>query len=108
MGKIFGNVRVSTLEQNLDPQIDTLNRAGAQVIYTGTGSDKITERKELAALLKAASLGYTIVVFKLYRISRSTKHLIELTEYFESQNIQFISIQDNIDTSIPTGCFFSV
>lgn len=106
MGKIFGYARVSTLEQNLDSQIDTLNRAGAQVIYTETGSGKITERKELAALLKAASSGDTIVVFKLDRISRSTKHLIELTEYFESQNIQFISIQDNIDTSTPTGRFF--
>ena len=84
MGKIFGYARVSTLDQNLDSQIDTLNRLGAQVIYTETRSGKITERKELAALLKAASSGDTLVVFKLDRISQTTKHLIELTEYFES------------------------
>lgn len=106
MGKIFGYARVSTFEQNLDSQIDALNHAGTQVIYTETGSGKNTDRKELAALLKAASSGDTIIVFKLDRISRSTKHLIELTEYFEVHNIQFVSIQDSIDTSTPTGRFF--
>ena len=106
MGKIFGYARVSTFEQNLDSQVDALNRAGAQVIYTEKGSGKNNDRLELNALLKAASSGDTIVVFKLDRISRSTRHLIELTEHFETQGIQFISLQDNIDTSNPTGRFF--
>lgn len=106
MGKTFGYARVSTLDQNLDSQIDALTKAGAQVIYTEKDSGKNSNRIELTALLKAASSGDTIIVFKLDRISRSTKHLIELTEYFEKQNIQFISIQDSIDTSSPTGRFF--
>lgn len=106
MGKIFGYARVSTLDQNLDSQMDTLTKAGAQVIYTEKDSGKNSNRVELSALLKAASSGDTIIVFKLDRISRSTKHLIELTEYFEQEHIQFISIQDSIDTSSPTGRFF--
>ena len=106
MGKIFGYARVSTMDQNLDLQIDALKKAGAQVIYTEKSSGKNKYRNELAALLKAVSSEDTIVVYKLDRISRSTKHLIELTEYFEQNNIQFISLQDNIDTESPMGRFF--
>lgn len=106
MGKTFGYARVSTLNQNLDLQMDALEHAGAQVIYTEKESGTNRERVELAALLKAASAGDTLIVYKLDRISRSTKHLIELTDYFDQHNIQLISIRDSIDTSTPTGRFF--
>lgn len=106
MGKIFGYARVSTIDQNLDLQIDALKKAGAKVIYTEKSSGKNKHRNELTALLKAVSSEDTIIVYKLDRISRSTKHLIELTEYFEQNNIQFISLQDNIDTESPMGRFF--
>ncbi len=85
MGKIFGYARVSTQDQNLDLQIDALKKAGAAVIYKEkiTGTKK--ERLELEQLLKAISEGDSIVVYKLDRISRSTKHLIELAETFEEK-----------------------
>ena len=106
MGKIFGYARISKTDQNLDLQKDSLLNYGAQVIYEEKNSGKNTKRPELAALLKAASSDDIIVVYKLDRISRSTRHLIELAEYFEKNGIQFVSIVDFIDTSTPTGRFF--
>jgi DNA invertase Pin-like site-specific DNA recombinase len=47
-----------------------------------------------------------VIIYKLDRISRSTKHLIELSELFENKGVQFVSIQDNIDTSTAIGRFF--
>ncbi|MGM0867600.1 MAG: recombinase family protein [Bacillota bacterium] len=106
MGKIFGYARVSTQDQNLDLQTDALKKAGAAVIYKEkiTGTKK--ERPELEQLLKAISEGDSVVVYKLDRISRSTKHLIELAETFEEKKVNFISIQDSIDTSSAMGRFF--
>lgn len=51
--------------------------------------------------------GDSVVIYKLDRISRSTKHLIELSELFEELSVNFISIQDNVDTSTSMGRFFS-
>lgn len=103
---IFGYARVSTDEQNLDMQLDALNRYGAEKIYkekmTGTRKD----RPQLEELLKVLRKGDRVVVYKLDRISRSTKHLIELSEQFNELGVDFVSINDNIDTSTAIGKFF--
>lgn len=57
-------------------------------------------------MIKILRPGDTVVIFKLDRISRSTKHLIELSELFENKGVQFVSLQDSIDTSTPMGRFF--
>ncbi|MBF0706677.1 recombinase family protein (plasmid) [Alkalihalobacillus hwajinpoensis] len=106
MGKVFGYARVSTQDQILDLQIDALEKAGAAVIYKEKITGTRKERPELEQLLKAISKGDSVVVYKLDRISRSTKHLIELVETFEEKKVNFISIQDNIDTSTAMGRFF--
>jgi DNA invertase Pin-like site-specific DNA recombinase len=106
MGKVFGYARVSTQDQILDLQIDALEKAGAAVIYKEKITGTRKERPELEQLLKAISKGDSVVVYKLDRISRSTKHLIELVENFEEKKVNFISIQDNIDTSTAMGRFF--
>ena len=103
---IFGYARVSTQDQNLDMQIDELKKQGCERIYkekiTGTKKD----RPELEEMLKTLRAGDTVIVYKLDRISRSTKHLIELSDFFNENNVEFISIQDKIDTSTPMGRFF--
>lgn len=106
MARIFGYARVSTQDQNLELQIDALKKLGAIIIYKEKASGKKRERQELQALLNILSPGDTIAVYKFDRISPSTKHLIELAEYFSENNIQFISIQDNVDTSTSMGRFF--
>lgn len=96
---IFGYARVSTEEQNLEMQVDVLTQFGVEKIYkeklTGTRKD----RPQLEELLKVLRTGDKIVVYKLDRISRSTKHLIELSELFSDLGVDFVSITDSIDTS---------
>lgn len=103
---IVGYARVSTQEQNLQMQLDALTEHGCVEIFeekiTGTKKD----RPALNEMLKMIREGDRVVVYKLDRISRSTKHLIELADLFEKKGVEFVSIMDNIDTSTPTGRFF--
>lgn len=103
---IVGYARVSTQEQNLQMQLDALSEAGCFEIFeekmTGTKKD----RPALNEMLKMLREGDRVVVYKLDRISRSTKHLIELAELFDKKGVEFVSLVDNIDTSTPTGRFF--
>lgn len=103
---IFGYARVSTQDQKLELQLDALNKYKCDQIFQEKMSGKIKERPQLDNLLKVIREGDKVVVYKLDRISRSTKHLIELSELFEKKGVQFVSIQDNIDTSTPMGRFF--
>lgn len=102
----FGYARVSTQDQNLELQLDALKQYGCDQIFQEkiTGTKK--ERPQLEEMLKMLRTGDKVVIYKLDRISRSTKHLIELSELFESKGVQFVSIQDTIDTSTPMGRFF--
>lgn len=79
---IFGYAQVSTEEQNLNMQVDALTRFGVEKIYKEKLTGTRKNRPGLEELLKTLRSGDKIVVYKLERISRSTKHLIELSELF--------------------------
>jgi DNA invertase Pin-like site-specific DNA recombinase len=102
----FGYARVSTQDQSLSLQLDALDHYGVAETFEEKESGKRKNRPQLDELLKVLRKGDTVVVYKLDRISRSTKHLIELMEYFESKGIHFVSIQDKIDTTTAMGRFF--
>ena len=102
----FGYARVSTEEQRLDRQVDALEKAGCERIYLEKASGAKAGRPELEKLLSALRNGDEVVVAKLDRISRSTKHLIELTEKFNEIGVDFISLNDSIDTTTSMGRFF--
>lgn len=102
----FGYARVSTQDQSLSLQLDALAHYGVDQIFEEKESGKMKNRPQLDELLKVLRKDDTVIVYKLDRISRSTKHLIELMEYFESKEIHFISIQDKIDTTTAMGRFF--
>lgn len=102
----FGYARVSTQDQSLSLQRDALNKYGVDDTFEEKESGKRKSRPQLDELLKVLRKDDTVVVYKLDRISRSTKHLIELMEYFEIKGIHFVSIQDNIDTTTAMGRFF--
>ena len=102
----IGYARVSTQDQNLDMQIDALEKAGCERIYTEKMSGKRNDRPELARCLEALRKGDTLVVYKLDRLGRSTFKLLELTEGFERDGIDFVSVLDGIDTTTPVGRFF--
>ncbi|MCS7460356.1 recombinase family protein [Paenibacillus doosanensis] len=105
MSRKLGYARVSKGDQNYELQIDALIKAGVEErdIFKEkmTGSKK--ERPELDKLLAYAQPGDCIVVWKLDRIGRNIKHLIELSEYFRENNIHFISLKENIDTASIAG-----
>jgi len=102
---LIGYARVSTNEQNLDLQRDALQKAGVSPknLYT----DKITgtkqERPGLEAALSHLREGDTFVVWRLDRLGRSLKHLIETVTALKQQGIDFKSITENIDTATATG-----
>ncbi|MEM1486006.1 recombinase family protein [Oscillospiraceae bacterium PP1C4] len=84
---IFGYARVSTEQQNLDRQIDALNRYGVDTIYNEKMTGTKRERPELNKMLERMTSGDTVVIESLSRLGRSTKNLIELTELFQSIDI---------------------
>lgn len=101
---IFGYARVSTQEQNLDRQLDSLKVAGAEeIIYekiTGTKAD----RPELNRLIDKLRKGDVILVSDLTRLSRSTKDLFSLVEQIEKKGANIKSLKENwLDTTTPQG-----
>ncbi len=75
----IGYARVSTLEQNLDLQIDALEKAGCKKIITDESSGSVAERPGLTRLKEDLRDGDTVVVWRLDRLGRSLKHLIAFT-----------------------------
>jgi DNA invertase Pin-like site-specific DNA recombinase len=101
---IFGYARVSTQEQNLNRQLDSLKAAGAEEIIqekiTGTKAD----RPELNRLLDKLRKDDTVLVMDLTRLSRSTKDLFSLVELIEKKGANIKSIKESwLDTTTPTG-----
>ena len=102
---LIGYARVSTNEQNLDLQRDALRQAGvsAKNLYTDTITGTKENRPGLAQALSHLRPGDTLVVWRLDRLGRSLKHLIETVTALKQQGIAFKSITENIDTSSATG-----
>lgn len=99
----IGYARVSTQDQSLDLQLDALDKAGCEIVYQEKMSGMKDERPELRKLLLYARKGDILVVYKLDRLGRSTKRLIELSEELEQREIELVSIRDSIDTTTAVG-----
>lgn len=100
----IGYARVSKkTEQKLDLQLDALQKAGAEEIFQERMSGKIDDRPELSKLMSYIRKGDTLIVYKLDRLGRSTKKLLELAEELDQRGIELVSIKDQIDTSTPIG-----
>lgn len=100
---VIGYARVSTNEQSLDMQIDALTKAGCERIFSEKISGSKDVRRELAMLLLTLRSGDTLIVYKLDRLGRSLRHLLLLTQNFQQKGIIFKSLNENIDTTSPTG-----
>lgn len=103
---LIGYARVSTDDQNLDLQLDALKAAGCTQVYTDKVTGTAKTRDGLNEALKYARDGDTLVVWKLDRLGRTVKGLVELVEGIQARGVQFKSITDSIDTSTPAGRFF--
>lgn len=103
---LIGYARVSTQDQNLDLQLDALKSAGCEKVFEDKVSGTRTDRPGLSKTLEMLRDGDTLVVWKLDRLGRSVKHLVDLVGDLQKQGVQFKSLTDSIDTGTPSGRFF--
>ena len=102
----IGYARVSTLDQNLELQIDALKNAGCERIFTEKISGKSKDdRPELNNMFSKLREGDTVIVWKLDRLGRSLTNLIDLISELNKHGVHFLSLNDNINTQTATGRF---
>src|SRR5215207_8481096 len=99
----IGYARVSTGEQTLDLQLDALKSAGCGKIYQETASGAKADRPVLDVVLSYLRKGDTLVVWRLDRLGRSLRHLIEVVAALAERGIGFKSLTEQIDTTTPGG-----
>lgn len=103
---LIGYARVSTNDQNLDLQTTALKSAGCERFFDDKLSGSRRDRPGLERALDLLREGDTLVVWKLDRLGRHVKDLVELVGDLEKRGVHFRSLTDAIDTSTPAGRFF--
>ena len=102
-GQRVGYARISSASQNLDGQTDALTTAGCEKVFADTASGKLAERPELALCLGYLRAGDTLVVWRLDRLGRSLRHLVETVNALAGRGVAFASLHEGIDTTTSTG-----
>jgi DNA invertase Pin-like site-specific DNA recombinase len=100
---LVGYARVSTLDQNLDLQFDALKEAGCEKIFTEKASGAKSDRPELNKALEFIRSGDTLVVWKLDRLGRSIRQLIDTVNILNERGIGLRSLKESIDTATSSG-----
>jgi DNA invertase Pin-like site-specific DNA recombinase len=99
----LGYARVSTKDQTLDLQLDALKKAGCSKVYTETACGAKSDRPVLAKLLDAVRAGDVLVIWKLDRLGRSLKNLIDIVNELLQRKVGLKSLADPIDTTTSHG-----
>lgn len=99
----IGYARVSTIDQNLDLQTDALTAAGCRKIFVEKASGTREDRPELARALEYVRDGDVLVVWRLDRLGRSLRHLLDVVHGLGEAGVQFRSLSDGIDTTTSAG-----
>ncbi len=102
----IGYARVSTDEQSLDLQLDALKKAGCRRVFTDKASAVNGDRPGLADVASHLRSGDVLVIWKLDRLGRTVKGLVEFVSDLQDRGVQFRSLTDGIDTTTPAGRFF--
>ena len=100
---LIGYSSVSTFDQNTDLQKDALDKAGCEKIFNDTISGTVSQRPGLTKAKEILRRGDTLVVWRLDRLGRSLKDLIDWMNYLDTEGIALKSLQESIDTSTATG-----
>jgi len=103
MAHLLGYARVSTTEQNPDLQVDELTEAGCWKVWTDHASGVLDRRPQLDAVLEQLRPGDTLVVWRLDRLGRSLRHLIEVVTGLDERGVGFRSLRESIDTTTAGG-----
>lgn len=107
----IGYARVSSLTQDINLQKEALKKAGCRKIFSEAVSGKDNNRPELKAMIELLSEGDVVVVYKIDRIARSLKGLIEIVELLNEKKVNLVSLDsgDQVDTTSPMGkAFFQI
>ena len=99
----IGCARVSTRDQNLALQLDALTQAGCERIFQGKASGATKDRPELDHLLAILRPSVTVYIYKLDRLGRSLKHLLDMVAEFEFRGVGLVSLTDAINTASLQG-----
>ena len=101
---IIGYARVSTVDQNLDRQLDSLNANGSEKIFTEKVTGKKSDRPELLRMMEQLRDGDVVIISELTRLSRSTKDLFTIVEQIQSKGANIRSLKETwLDTTTPHG-----
>src|SRR5512132_65721 len=103
MGHLLGVARVSTADQQPQLQVDALERAGCYRVFTETASGARADRPTLEQVLDQLRPGDILAVWKLDRLGRSLRHLVDTVTGLAERGIGFRSLQEAIDTTTPGG-----
>ena len=101
----IGYARVSTQDQKLELQLDDLKSCGCETVYKEKVSGKDKSRPQLEKMIDQLRSGDVVVVWKLDRLGRSLKDLIDMVSTFREKGVEFVSLKDGIDTGTATGRF---
>jgi DNA invertase Pin-like site-specific DNA recombinase len=104
--RLIGYARVSSDDQNLDMQIDALERAECEIIYKDGGISGVKHRPALTRALKDLQPGDTFIFWKLDRLGRGALDLLSMLEDFEKRGINLKSLTEPIDTTTAMGKAF--
>jgi DNA invertase Pin-like site-specific DNA recombinase len=107
MGHLLGYARVSTTDQQLHLQVDALTAAGCYRVFTETASGARADRPVLEQVLDQVRPGDTLVVWKLDRLGRSLRHLVDTVTDLADRGIGFRSLQEAIDTTTQAASWSS-
>ena len=102
----LGYARISTADQSMNLQLDALKTAGVERVFTDTASGAESQRPGLADLMERTRPGDIVVVWRLDRLARSLKDLIELSARFETGGVHLHSLTEGIDTTTAAGKLF--
>lgn len=102
-GKSIAYIRVSTVEQNEQRQIEALKQYNIDKMFTEKVSAKDTNRPMLQTMLDYVREGDTIYILDFSRLARSTKDLLDIIEQLTNRGVNLVSVKEKIDTSTPTG-----
>lgn len=96
-------IRVSTVDQNVDRQVEAMKHLNIDKTFTDKASGKDTNRPQLQAMIEFARESDTVYVESFSRLARDTKDLLDLIALMNTKGIKVVSIKEGLDTSTPTG-----
>lgn len=98
-----GYVRISTIVQKEDRQVEALEKFNIEKWYKEKVSGKDTKREQLQLMLDFVREGDEVYVMDFSRLSRSVQDLLSIVDLLNGKNVKLVSLKENLDTSTPTG-----